>query len=402
MVLALVGVASAATNSAAASVSSHRYIVVLRGGTNDPGVIANEHGRRYGVTPNFVYRHALDGYAATVPDATVAALRMDPAVAYVSPDAAAIPSGSTQVVPTGIRRVNGDVSSARSGDGRGAVNSDVAVIDSGIDLANPDLNVVGGVNCSSGQGFADEMGHGTGVAGVLAARDDASGVVGMAPGARLWAVRVFNKGGRANDSNLLCGFDWVTAHSDVIHVANYSGGGPGTDDHNCGLTIGDPIHQSVCAMVRAGVTLVVSAGNDSEDASNTIPASYDEVITVSALADFDGVPGGLTPPTCGPKTFAHTTDDTFVFFSNYGADVDLIAPGACITTTAPGGGLQVEAGTSFSSPHVAGAAVLYKVSHPGTTPAQVRAALIASGNFNYTNSLDPDGTMEPLLDASKL
>jgi subtilisin family serine protease len=144
--------------------------------------------------------------------------------------------------------------------------------------------------------------------------------------------------------------------------------------------------------VQAGVTYAVSAGNSAANANNFIPATYNEVITVSALADFNGQPGGGAAATCRADQ-----DDTFADFSNFGSDVDLIAPGVCITSSAPGGGLATFSGTSMASPHVAGAAALYKSTHPSATPAQVRTALRNAGNLNWNNGDDGDSTKEPLL-----
>jgi subtilisin family serine protease len=144
------------------------------------------------------------------------------------------------------------------------------------------------------------------------------------------------------------------------------------------------------------VTFVVAAGNDSADASESAPAAYDEVITVSALADFNGQPGGGAASTCRADV-----DDTFANFSNYGADVDLIAPGVCINSTYRGGGYNnTLSGTSMASPHVAGGAALYAATHPDATPAQVLAALISAGTTNWNSSDDPDGVQEPLLNVS--
>src|SRR5262249_19652538 len=115
LVVVVAAISAGSASAVGASTSSHRYIVVLRSGTVDPGAVAAEHGRRYGLTHSFVYRHTLNGYAASVPDAALDHLRNDPAVAYVAPDnelhAAAVTS--QQVVPTGIRRVYADRSSAR-------------------------------------------------------------------------------------------------------------------------------------------------------------------------------------------------------------------------------------------------------------------------------------------------
>jgi subtilisin len=139
----------------------------------------------------------------------------------------------------------------------------------------------------------------------------------------------------------------------------------------------------------------VAAGNDSADASTSTPAAYDEVVTVSALADFDGQAGGGAPSTCRADE-----DDTFASFSNFGDDVDVIAPGVCITSTWMGGGYDTISGTSMAAPHVAGGAALYAATHPSATPAQVKAALIGSGSSDWDASDDPDGTQEPLLDVS--
>jgi subtilisin family serine protease len=119
------------------------------------------------------------------------------------------------------------------------------------------------------------------------------------------------------------------------------------------------------------------------------------VVTVSALADFDGQAGGGAAPTCRVDE-----DDTFASFSNFGADVDLIAPGVCITSTWMGGGYDTISGTSMASPHVAGGAALYAATNPGATPAQVQSALEGAGSSDWDNSDDLDGTKEPLLDVS--
>ena len=306
---------------------------------------------------------------------------------------------TAQTTPTGVDRANADTSPTAAIDGTDErVNVDVAVIDTGVDLDHPDLNVYrpGAVDCSLGGLSADDdNGHGSHVAGTVGALDNNIGVVGMAPGARIWPVKVLNAAGAGSLSDVICGIDYVTAHADQIEVANLSLGGPGRDDGNCGRTNNDAMHQAICASVAAGVTYVVAAGNDSMNASTSTPAAYDEVITVSALADFNGRPGGGAASTCRADV-----DDTFADFSNYGADVDLVAPGTCIRSTWPGGLYSTLSGTSMASPHVAGAAALYLAGNPASTPAQVKSALRTTGSTRWNDTDDPDNTKEPLLDAT--
>jgi subtilisin family serine protease len=272
------------------------------------------------------------------------------------------------------------------------VDVDVAVIDTGVDLDHPDLNVytAGAKNCSTGRSADDGNGHGTHVSGTIGALDNDLGVVGVAPGARIWPVRVLNRSGSGSTASVVCGIDYVTAHASEIEVANMSLGGGGSDDGNCGINNNDAMHRAICASVLAGVTYAVAAGNESDNAANHVPAAYDEVITVSALADFNGLPGGGAAATCRADV-----DDTFADFSNFGADVDLIAPGVCILSTWKGASYNTISGTSMATPHVAGGAALYKSTQPAASPAAVKAALQAAGNLNWTG--DPDGTKEPLL-----
>jgi hypothetical protein len=147
--------------------------------------------------------------------------------------------------------------------------------------------------------------------------------------------------------------------------------------------------------------VVAAAANDAHSATHNIPASYDEVITVSALADTDGIPGGLGGNRCY-SWGGYDKDDTFADFSNYGHDVDLIAPGKCIWSTIPGGSYEYMSGTSMSTPTVTGAVALYKESRPKATPAEVREALRYLGNQNWNVATDPDPTHEPLLDVSRI
>lgn len=390
---------AAAPAAGAAAGPTVLYVVVFQ-----DGVDARDKASKAGIKPAFVYDKALSGFAANLTPAMRDRFAADPQALMVVPaDHSQLPAvkpGTTpieqfpQVVARGIRRIGTLASPTAHIDGVDErVNADVAVLDGGVDSTQPDLNVKNGTNCAAGDWRKDDSGHGTMVAGVIGALDNSFGVVGVAPGARIWSVRVFDPGADENtDANLLCGLDWVMSHSNTIEIANLSLGGPGADDGNCGLTNHDPVHWATCHVVnRGGVTVVVSAGNESADAAHTVPAAYPEVITVSSLADSDGQPGGLGGPTCEGDP-----DDTLSFFSNFGAVVDLAAPGDCVGSTYPGGELAIGSGTSFSAPHVAGATALYLATHPKSTPAQVRAALIAHREQTALAG-DPDGINEGIV-----
>lgn len=383
-------------DSAAGGQTVGRYIVVLEDNANVAQVAQNV--TQLGAQVGNVYRSALKGYSATMTESVRNRIADNPNVAYVQPDRKVHATGQT--TPTGINRAEADQSPTAGIDGADErTDVDVAVIDTGVDLDHPDLNVYrqGAKNCSMFSLSADDdNGHGSHVAGTIGALDNGTGVVGMAPGARVWPVKVLNAAGSGFTSEVICGIDYVAAHADRIEVANMSLGGAGEDDGNCGNTNGDAQHQAICDAVSKGVTFVVAAGNASEDASTSTPAAYDEVITVSALADFNGRPGGGAPSTC-----REDTDDTFADFSNYGDDVDLIAPGVCIRSTWMNGGYNTISGTSMASPHAAGGAALYTANNPSATPEQVKSALQNAGTLDWTwPSEDKDDTQEKLLDVS--
>jgi subtilisin len=387
--------AEAAPSSSGLSTAAP-YIVVLDNGA-DARSVATAQASRFGFDLGHVYTSALQGYSATMSPAVAAALEATPGVRWVQHDRAV--SIDAQTTPTGINRANADASPTAAINGSDQrVNVDVAVIDTGADLSHPDLNIysAGAKNCSIGAINANDMnGHGTHVSGTIGAIDNGNGVVGMAPGARIWPVKVLTDAGSGLNSDVICGIDYVTAHASQIEVANMSLGGAGSDDGNCGNTNQDAMHKAICKSVAAGITYAVAAGNDSEDAANSTPAAYDEVITVSALADFNGVPGGGAPSTCRSDV-----DDTFASFSNFGSDVDIIAPGVCINSTWMLGGYNTISGTSMASPHVAGGAALYKATHPTAGPAAVKTALQSAGTLDWNNSDDGDNTKERLLDVS--
>ncbi len=374
-----------------------QYIVVLKDNVPsaddaENGVILKYHAGRFAS-----FRHALKGFAATVSADQVDALRNDPRVAYVAEDRivsiadaedrnggadvegvhSAARSSYTrtlsQVIPTGISRIN---AAHKSNKGAGV---GVAIIDTGIQLNHPDLqaNIVANTTCVSGTTSGnDDNGHGTHVAGIVAALDNTIGVVGVAPQAKLAAVKVLNKNGSGTWSSVICGIDWVTAHAAQynIKVANMSLGGTGTSDTNCGATNNDPLHAAICRSVTAGVTYAVAAGNSAANVNSFVPAAYPEVIAVSALADSNGKACGMGSAT------PYGADDTLATFSNFAtASGDLArliaAPGVNIYSTYRGSTYATLSGTSMASPHVTGAATLYVAAHPGATPAQVLTGL---------------------------
>ena len=384
---------------------SDRWIVVLRHGITDAAASARAAG--LGIAAGPMLHGTVHGYSARLTTGQLDALHADPRVAEVVPDG--IVSATGQHVPTGVRRVYGLQGAIAGIDGQDSrVDADIAIVDTGLDAHHPDLNVAGGMNCTTKDptAWADNNGHGTHVAGTVGALDNGIGVVGVAPGVRLWAVKILDSAGNGLISWYVCGLDWITAQRDaadptrpLFEAVNMSLAKPGSDDHNCGLTNHDLMHQAVCRLVASGVTVAVAAGNNSFNANRLIPASYDEVITVSALADSDGKPGGLGGGGCATWP-SNQADDAFANFSNYGEDVDLIAPGKCILSTLPGGTYGYLSGTSMATPLVTGAIALYKSTRPLATPAQVRVALQAMGNLAWKVATDPDPYHERLLDVS--
>ncbi len=383
-----------------------RWIVLLKPGTDTVAATATQ-ARHANFKPDRVYRNAVKGYAAHLDAAQLAEVRADPTVAAVVPDEAI--QLEAQTLPTGITRIGADRSSVARIDGSDErVDADVAIVDTGISL-QPDLNVVGGVNCSTSDRAAwrDVEGHGTHVAGTVGAIDNGMGVVGVAPGVRLWAVKILNDSGEGLLSWYVCGLDWIAAQRDpndasrpLFEAVNMSVAKWGKDDLNCGATNHDILHAAICRLVQSGVTVVAAAGNDSSSAAARVPAAYNEVITVSALADTDGKPGGLGGHRCY-SWGTYDVDDTFADFSNFGSDVDLIAPGKCIWSTVPGG-YQYMSGTSMAAPHVTGAVALLKASRPQLTPGEVKEALQYLGTTGWNWHTDPDPYHEKLLDVSRI
>ena len=396
---------SKSVNFAEAQKIPNHYIVVLKDNISNPSDVAKELASKHGLGLGFVYGHALKGFSADIPDGVVDKVKNDPRVRDVEQDQVVQAFGSDQVyqnshengqgkpasggvtqppqsLPTGVNRIDADLNP--TGIVSGNVNVNIAIIDTGIDLKHPDLNKVNAVTCVIGTTSAnDDNGHGTHVAGIAGAINNNIGVVGVAPGATLYAVKVLDKRGSGSISQVICGVDWVTSNAAAknIKVANLSLG--------CQCN-SQALHDAIIRSVTAGVTYAVAAGNSAIDVSGFQPASYPEVVAVSAIVDTDGKCGRQ-----GSST-AYGADDSFASFSNFGQGVSFAAPGVNILSTYKGQSYATLSGTSMASPHVAGAAALYILNHPGSDPAAVKNGLlltaimpsqscISNGNGGYTD-----------------
>lgn len=302
----------------------------------------------------------------------------------------------TQTVPTGVRRIGCQANSLWLGSGVTAVNADIAILDTGVELTHPDLNVYASTNFTESATASDVNGHGTHVAGTAAAKNRSSGVVGVAPGARLWNVKVLGDDGNGSLSSIISGVDYVTQHASEIEVANMSFGGRG---------LSASLRMAIQNCVSNGVVCVTAAGNNTLDVyggdqvlgtiDDFFPASYPECVTVSAMADSDGLAGGVGADLYSGANFVGK-DDTLATFSNFscsrdvskvvnsrGLAIDMAAPGAAIYSTYKGSSYATMSGTSMASPHVAGGAALYI--------AQFGRATTAAGVYAIAQALVNDG-----------
>lgn len=271
-----------------------------------------------------------------------------------------------QLRPWSVKRIDAQQSWAASGDGQGRVDIDVYVIDGPID--HPDLNVVERVSFLPAEVAPATPLHGNHVAGILAAEDDGDGVVGVAPGARIHSLEVLDASGSSSLSALLDAVEFVVKRKqedpDRPLVANMSVG------VDLGTTEMNALDEAVEKAVELGVVVVVSAGNGAADAATYSPAHAPGALVVGASDPYDH--------------FAGT-------FSNFGAEIDLFAPGVDILSTADEGRYAVLSGTSMATPHVAGTAALYLAQNPSASPAQVLERLRNRAQEIQNNGL-PSGT----------
>jgi subtilisin family serine protease len=300
-----------------------------------------------------------------------------------------------QTTPDSIKRTFSleELSNQSKSDKGKDTDVDIAIIDTGIDLDHPDLNVYKDFNVlEPNKTGDDDNGHGTHVAGVAAAKDNGIGVIGGAPGARLWAIKACDGEGQCKVSDLIKAVQYVTEHADEIDVVNISVETP----------LSPALNRAISASIKAGVTYVVSAGNYGKDASSTSPASSPDAITVSAIADSDGKCGGVGPS----LELENSTDDTFAPFSNFGPSVSIAAPGVEVLSTYLNGEYAVDSGTSMAAPSVTAAAALLKANSTDITPKEIKETILDSGSTPLTPceggpqgyfSGDPDSSKEPLL-----
>ena len=297
--------------------------------------------------------------------------------------------GSTQVTPAGVVRI-GAAPGALSVTGHGV---GVAVVDTGVDLTNADLTVSGACFDAYGQGCNDQDGHGTHVSGIIAAKNNAIDVVGVAPGATIYAVRVLSAMG-GTDSTVMAGLQWVMDNANLVNpaikVVNMSLGRPGTADDN-------PAFDALVTQLRdAGIAIAAAAGNDaSSEVWQNIPAAYSAVMSVASTTAANGknqcrnFNGYIAADTAS----FFTTDGSGVTISAPGEDNEDISRGCMISSTGilslkAGGGTTRMSGTSMASPHTAGVKIQQSASGINSKP-------LNSPTTSYTF----DGVREGVLSA---
>jgi len=343
------------TPAPARSENAPVYLVTFRAGV-DVDDAASQLSRGNGFALRHLRRHAAPGFSAVIPAARLEAVRNDPRVALVEPDGPvslifpvrdlARPGGggsTGQTTPWGITRVGGPA------DGTGKT---AWVIDSGIDLAHADLNT--SRNCHTyfaGTSPSDGNGHGTHVAGTIAAKNNSIDVVGVAPNAFVCSVRVLGNSGSGSWEGVVNGVNFVAANGASGDVANMSLGGSGSNA---------TLEKAITDAAARGIKFVLAAGNEGVNAGTTTPSRVNgnNIYTISAV----------------------NSSDCMASWSNWGnPPVDFAAPGVSILSTRKGGGTTSMSGTSMAAPHAAG------------------VLLLGSGRTSGFAKCDPDGTADPII-----
>ncbi len=316
-----------------------QYIIQFKNSVTNISDQANRLVNRYQGQLSQVYDSSLKGFAAKLSTSALQALKQQSSIAAIYEDvpvklgpSTAQPQQSqsnlknraivqsTQSTPWGINRVGG------TKDGTGKT---VWIIDTGVDYKHPDLRVdTRRAKTFIGRSATDDNGHGTHVAGTIAALNNTIGVVGVAAGATVVPVKVLDKNGSGYLSDVIAGVDYVAKYAKAGEVVNMSLGGG----------YYQPLNDAVLRAAAKGIKFAIAAGNSAQDVATASPASTNgvNVFTVSAI----------------------DSTDTLASFSNFGAGIDYAAPGVGILSTWPGGTYTTLSGTSMATPHVAGLLLL--------------------------------------------
>jgi subtilisin family serine protease len=334
------------------------YIVVFRDDVADVRGKAADKARRVGAGVAVVYERALRGFAGPMSDAAAAQLRGDPEVAYVeqdqvvsidvvSSDATTQPNATWGLDRIDQRSLPLSTTYTYTGTGSGVA---AYIIDTGIRTTHGEFagRAVRGFDAfTDGQNANDCNGHGTHVAGTVG-----GATYGVAKGVKLVAVRVLDCGGSGSNAGVIKGMDWVAEE------AAKNVGTPAVANMSLGGGFSQATNDAIARLTAANVFVAVAAGNSSQDACRSSPASAPSATTVAASA----------------------RDDARASYSNWGSCVDLYAPGSSITSAWYQNDSQLNtiSGTSMASPHVAGVGALYRAANPGASPAAVDAAIKAA------------------------
>jgi subtilisin family serine protease len=348
---------------------SGSYLVTLKGGTKAPSAAGRKVAEEYGAKISHTYGTALNGYAVRADETRARRLAADFRVASVVQDTAVGLDGQQQNPPSwGLDRIdrpNLPLDRGYTWPRPAGAGVTAYVIDTGVRITHRDF----GGRASHGWDFVDNdrtaqdgNGHGTHVAATLAGTR-----YGVAKKTDVVAVRVLDDAGDGTTAQVIAGIDWVTRHARKPAVANLSVGGSANTQ----------LDAAVRNSIASGVTYAVAAGNDAVPASLYSPARVEEALTVGATDQADARAG----------------------FSNYGARLDLFAPGVAITSASSRSdtGTATLSGTSMASPHVAGAAALYLAGHRKASPAQVSRALgrqAAAGKVARAGPGSPDRLLQ--------
>ena len=325
--------------------SSNEKIKVLIAFDQQPGPSEEALVRAFGGTINYTYT-LVPAIAASIPEAALQGLSRNPKVLLIEPDVTVYAIGELED-SWGVQQIG--AAPAVHNSGNTGANVKVAVIDSGIDYNHRDLkdNYVRGYDfVNKDNDPMDDNGHGTHVAGTIAAAWDGSGVVGVAPDAKIYALKVLNASGSGYFSDIIAALQWCVDNG--IQVTNNSYG-----------SSGDPGATTKAAFDNAyakGIIHIAAAGNN-----GTVPGKGDNVGYPARYASVVAVA-------------ATDRSNNRASFSSTGPDVELAAPGVGIKSTVPGGGYASYSGTSMASPHVAGAAALV-IKSGITAPDSIRAIL---------------------------